>query len=65
MNLTEITSKLEKAAVIMSATDKNIRQAEVHKARIAYFEGLLEDLNEYWRDKARTTWMPNNVNNLL
>ena len=65
MTLTEINSQLEKAAIIMAATDKNIRQEGVHKARLEYFEALLSDLNEWWRDKARTTYMPSNINNLL
>jgi hypothetical protein len=65
MTLNEINSQLEKAAVIMSATDKNIRQPGVHIARQEYFEALLDDLNEWWRDKARTTYMPSSTNNLI
>jgi len=65
MTITDINAQLSKAAVIMAATDKNIRQSGVHLARQEYFEGLLNDLNNYWRDKARTTWMPQSINNLI
>jgi hypothetical protein len=58
MNIDELNERINKVAIIISSTDKNIRQPEVYMARKDYFENLLEELCDYWRIKAGATYVP-------